>query len=113
MISLLTSWGLGARAAKLVAYVGLPMLVLIAFYFVLSAYGNARYREGVAAENASWRLAQDALLKRAAESAGKASSEDLARQAEFAAKVEDEKEKLDAAVADGSSPFDVLFPASD
>lgn len=113
MIGLLMGWGLGERAAKLVAYIGIPLLILVAFYFTLDAYGDARYREGVAAENKAWKDAQDRLLAQAAESAGTATSEDLARQIEFAAKVEDEKEKVDAAVAQGSSPFDVLFPAAD
>lgn len=113
MIAFLTGLGLTERVAKLVAYIGIPILILIAFYLALDAYGDSRFREGRAVENAAWKEAQDRLLAQAAESASAADREDLARQLEHAAAVEEEKEKVDAAIADGTSPFDVLFPAAD
>jgi hypothetical protein len=109
VIGLLTGWGLSAKAAKLVAYVALPLLLLVAFYLLLDAYGDARYDAGKSDENAAWVAAQDKLLADAAKSTETANKEDLTRQLEQAAKVQEEKEKIDAAIADGSSPFDVLF----
>lgn len=111
MISFLTGLGLSTRVAKLLAYVALPLLILAAFYIALDAYGDSRFREGRAVENAAWKEAQDRLLAKAAEATGTANREDLARQLEHAAAVEQEKEKVDEAIADGTSPFDVLFPA--
>lgn len=113
MISFLTGLGLSARVAKLVAYIGVPLLILGLFYIALDAYGDSRFREGRAVENAAWKEAQDRLLAEAAEAGAEADAEDLARQLEHAARVEEEKEKVDAAIADGTSPFDVLFPSSE
>lgn len=111
MIGFLTGLGLSARFAKFVAYVAIPLLILVAFYLALDAYGDSRFREGRAAEEKAWKDAQDRLLQDAANSAGEADREDLARQMEHAAAVEEEKERVDDAIANGSSPFDVLFPA--
>ena len=113
MISFLTGLGLSARAAKLIGYIVIPALLLAAFAIALNSYGNSRFREGRAAENSAWKQAQDNLLTLAAESRSKADREDLARQLEFAAQVEDEKERIDEAQANGTSQFDVLFPAAD
>lgn len=110
MIAFLSSY-MSVRLAKVLAYVVLPLLVLAAFYFALDAYGDSRFREGRAAENAAWKEAQDNLLAKAAKSSAKADREAIAAQMDQAAKVEEEKEKVDDAIANGTSPFDVLFPA--
>jgi len=111
MIALLTGWGLSKTAAKLIAYVGIPLLILIAFYFTLDAYGDSRYREGKKDEEAAWKIAHERLLADAAQAEGVADTEALSQELAHAAEVEEEKEKVDAAIADGSSPFDVLFPS--
>lgn len=109
MIGLLMGFGLGKRAAQLVAYVAIPLLILAAFYFTLDAYGDSRFREGRAAENKAWIDAQDKLLKDAAAAASAADQTALAAQMDQAVKVAQEKERVDDAIANGSSPFDVLF----
>ena len=86
-------------------------VLLLAFYFMLDAYGDSRFREGKQTADAAWEAAHNKLIQDAANARGKADANAAARQAEFAAKVEDEKEKIDAAIADGSSPFDVMFGA--
>ncbi len=103
---------MSTRAAKLVAYVAIPLLILAAFYLALDAYGDGRYREGRAVENAAWKQAQDKLLAAAAKASTKADVQALASTLEHTAAVEYEKEKIDDAIANGTSPFDVLFPAS-
>lgn len=112
MIGLLMGFGLGKRVAQLVGYVALPLLVLVVFYIALDAYGDSRFREGRTAENKAWKKAQDNLLAQAAESATAADKVALAATMDQAAKVEEEKERVDDAIANGGSPFDVLFPAS-
>lgn len=112
MIGLLMSMGLSARAAKIVAVVGTILVVLIAFYFTLDAYGDSRYREGRQVENKAWKDAQNELVKEAAAATSEADKAAHASTLEHTIKVNEEKEKIDEAIADGSSPFDVLFPAS-
>lgn len=112
MIALLVGWGLSERAAKIVAYLVLPLLVLAAFYLALDAYGDARYREGRVVEAEAWKEAEREMLRKAAVATEEADREALGRALEYSAQVAEEKEKIDAAIADGTSPFDVLFPVS-
>jgi hypothetical protein len=113
-MTLLIGWAaklVGERFARPFVFIIGLLLVIGAFYIALDAYGDSRFREGRAVENKAWKDAQDRLLKQAAESATAADKKALAATVEHAAKVEEEKEKVDAAIADGSSPFDVLFGA--
>jgi hypothetical protein len=87
------------------------VLLLVAFYLALNAYGNSRYKAGKADADAAWIAASDKLIQKAQSAGTKADKAAAARQADFAAKQEDEKERIDAAQAKGSSPFDVLFNA--
>lgn len=91
-------WGLGAVLA---------LLALLAA--VNHIYGKG-YKAGEAETDAKWQKASDEAVKRAQNSANKADKAAAARTADFAAKVQDEKEKLDAAQKDGTSPLDALFP---
>jgi len=109
MIALLMGLGLAKRVAQVVAYVAVPLLVLLALYLTLDASGDSRFRAGRAQENAAWKAAEDKLLRRAATATTEADRNALAQTVEHAAKVEEEKEKVDDAIANGSSPFDVLF----
>lgn len=95
------------------AWVALGVLAaLVAFYFVLDAYGDSRYREGVTAEREAWKEAERKLLAKAANATTKADKQADARAAEYAATVADERKKVNEAVSEGSSPFDVLFNGS-
>lgn len=89
------------------------VMALLAFYLVLDAYGDSRAREGKAQADAAWQAASDKLIQDAAKAGAKADTKAAARAADYAAKVEDEKEKIDAAVKEGSSPLDALFGAAD
>jgi len=111
MIAWLIARGIAPTAAKLITYVGIPLLILFAFWLALDAYGDSRFREGRAAENAAWKAAEDKLLEQAAESSSVADRQALARQLEHSAQVEEEKDLIDDAIANGASPLDVLFPA--
>lgn len=109
MIALLMKLGLSGRAAKLVAYVALPLLILAAVYMLLDAYGDSRFREGKAAEKAAWQQAEAKFLKKAGEAEKKADKQAAAREADHIAAVAEERKKIDEAVANGSSPLDALF----
>lgn len=112
MIATLMGWGLSSRAAKLVAYVAIPLLIIGAFLLTIHLYGNARYDAGHADADKEWQEASNKLIEKAQAAGTKADSKAAARAADFAAKQEDEKERIHAAVEEGRSPFDELFPAN-
>jgi len=96
------------------AWIGIGgLLAILAFYAALSAYGNARYKAGVKETDAKWQAASDKLIQQAAASGKKADIAKATRDADFAARQETEKEKLDHAQQTGASPLDVLFGNSD
>lgn len=88
------------------------VLIAVCFYLALNAYGNSRFNAGKAEADAAWKAASDRLIEKAHKSAAKADVAAAARAADYAAKVEDERERIDAATAEGSSPMDVLFGES-
>lgn len=96
----LPRWGIYALSA---------LLLVAALYFALDRYGDARFREGEAHADAQWQKASDKLIEDAARAATKADKNAAGRAADFAAKQESEKEKIDAAVAHGTSPLDAIF----
>lgn len=99
-----------AKSVPKWAWIGLgAVLLLVAFYFALDAYGDARYDKGKADADAAWIEAGEKLKAKAAESGKKADVKAAERQAEHDAQVQAEKEKIDEALAEGSSPLDVLF----
>lgn len=112
MIALLMKLGLSDRIAKLVAYIGIPLLILAAFYFALDAYGDSRFEAGEKHADAKWQEASDKLIEKSLDAGTKADKAEAARIATHTAEVAEEKEKIDEAVAHGSSPLDVLFPSS-
>lgn len=109
MIALFMSWGL-SRAWSWVAAIGLPILLVVAVLLALDAWGDSRYRAGKAAEHAAWVAASDKLLKDAAAAGANADKAALGRAVDFAAKQEEERNRIDAAIEAGASPVDVLFP---
>src|SRR5688572_4022569 len=90
-------------------WIWIALAAAVAFFVVLDAYGDSKYREGKAKADMEWKAASDKLIQKAAASGERADTAAAAREADFAARVEDEKEKIDAATADGTSPFDVMF----
>ncbi len=111
MIAILTGWGLSSRLAKIVGYIGVPLLVIALLWGALAWYGKARYNAGRADEELAWQQASDRLKEQAIHSAETA--EEAAAEVEQLHSVEValEKEKIRAAVAAGDSPFNVLFPS--
>lgn len=111
MIALLVRLGLSDKVAKLVAYVGIPLLILGAFYLTLDAYGDAKFDAGKDQADKEWKAAADLVD---AQSQGAADAADIPadqRAADWAARVEQEKARLNETINEGGDPFDVLFPA--
>lgn len=102
-------------AAKLV---GEKFAGLAAYAFVIALLAGAilwlradAYGDGVAATDKKWIEAGEKLKQQAAQAQGAASAASVSRTAIEVERVREEKEKLDAAEAQGSSPLDVLFGA--
>jgi hypothetical protein len=108
MIALLTGW-FGAKAAKLIAYIGLPLLALGLAWLSLHLYGQHMYNRGKTTERAAWVAASERLKAQAAASASKADDASAARVTTHLAAQAKEQEKVHEAMATGSSPIDVLF----
>jgi hypothetical protein len=110
MIAFLTGLGASPRIAKAIAYAGVPLLILAALWWALDSYGDSRYDAGHEAADKEWQEASDRLIEKSQAAGTKADKAAAARQADFAAKQEDEKEKVHDALEEGSSPLDALFP---
>jgi hypothetical protein len=113
MITMIMGLGLGKRAAQLIAYVAVPALILLGLYLALDAYGDSRFRAGRAVEAQLYKKASDKLIEQAANARTGANSASTARVLTHVAQVEEEKEKIDDAIANGTSPLDVLFGTAD
>lgn len=85
--------------------------VLLAAVTVLW-YGQSRYAAGVRDADARWEAAATRLVKQAERSASEADRAEAPRLEDHAARVAEEKERVDEALDEGRSPFDVLFPSS-
>lgn len=112
MISMLMGLGMSEKIAKLVGFVAVPLLILGAFYLVLDAYGDSKYQQGKDKADQEWKLAEQREIDRVAKAGKKADILEANRLADHAEKVAAEKEKIDATVAEGGDPFDVLFNAA-
>lgn len=112
MIEFLTGIGVAKGVAKLIAYVGLPVLLLVGAGLALDAWGDSRYRAGRSDELAAWQAASDALIQKKATSAAAADRKAAAQAVDFAAQQQHEKDRIDAAIENGTSPMDALFPAA-
>ncbi|APZ81837.1 hypothetical protein vBEliSR6L_72 [Erythrobacter phage vB_EliS_R6L] len=101
----LAAKAVGERFAPLLAY-ALVIAVLVGAIWWLRADA---YSDGEAANDAKWVAAGEEAERQAREAAGRASAASVKRVEQNNARVAQEKEKLDAAEASGSSPLDVLF----
>ncbi|MBS67287.1 MAG: hypothetical protein Tp170SUR191951_86 [Prokaryotic dsDNA virus sp.] len=95
----------GEKAAPFVAYLTVIGLLIGAIVWMRAD----AYNDGAAANEAAWQEAGQRLKEQVAEAATIADQQSAERTAIEFKRVETEKEKLDAAAEDGSSPFDVLF----
>lgn len=109
IVTWLIARGLNGTLAKLLVYVGLPLLVALGIYWWITAFGDRRFEEGVTATDQKWTDAGNHLEANAANSATRADDAAANRLEEYANQVEDEQKGIENAQRNGSSPFDVLF----
>lgn len=88
------------------------LLALAAIFFAINAYGDAKYDAGKAQADKEWQAAADLLAKQSQGAADAADIPASERAADYAKRLEDEKEKIRIAVDSGESPFDALFPSA-
>lgn len=111
MIALLMGLGL-SRLWAWVAAIGVPLAVALGLILAVDAWGDGRYRAGRAQEKALWVAASDKLLADAARASTRADTKAAAAALDFAGRQQEERNRIDAALANGSSPVDALFPAA-
>lgn len=111
MIALLLKLGMSEKLAKIFAYALLPILILVAFYMALNAYGDARFDAGKTQADREWQAAADLVEAQSQGAADAANVPADQRAADWAARVEQEKALLNETITDGGDPFDVLFGA--
>ena len=99
------------KLAKIFAYALLPILILVAFYMALNAYGDARFDAGKTQADREWQAAADLVEAQSQGAADAANVPADQRAADWAARVEQEKALLNETITDGGDPFDVLFGA--
>lgn len=95
----------GAEFAIWGGLIGLLALGLVIF-------GHIKYRDGEKASDQKWEAASAALQLKATKSAAAADVGAMQRQATHDVQVAQEKEQIDEAEQNGSSPMDVLFGAA-
>lgn len=86
------------------------VLAALAIYFAIHAYGKARYDAGVSDTDAQWHAAAEKLAKASHVAAGAAEDKAERRAEVYAIRLEEEKEEIEDALAQGADPVDVLFP---
>lgn len=109
IITALMGLGLSRKMAGIAVWAVGILAVLGLFYWALDSYGDRRYEKGKHDTEEAYQKASDKLMQEAGEARTQADKQAAVAAVEYATKVEDEKEKIDAAIADGSSPLDVLF----
>lgn len=89
---------------------GVGVLAIVGLlWWAISSYGSRRYQAGITATDAKWEEASNRLKEAAAQSATRADDNAANRLVEFEAQVEEENNAIEAAIRNGSSPFDAIF----
>lgn len=108
MFNTTTPFNLLTRQGWIVGGVAAFLLIGALLWAVL-AWGQSRYDAGEADADARWFEASRKLEQEARQAGSAADRGEAKRIKDHTAQVAVEKEKIDEAVAEGSSPLDVLF----
>lgn len=100
-------------ASQTAIRVAVAVALLLLLGLGLKLWGDSRYRAGKAHENAVWQAANDKLIQQAATSAREADRKEAIRIRDHSAQLEQERNRIDAAIANGASPADAIFPVGD
>jgi hypothetical protein len=116
ILSIAGKLGFGKLSEKAAGLIGLLIMIAVvvgAFFAILDAYGDAKFREGENHADAKWQQASEELEEDAEQSAERADEDSAERTAEYNQRLAEERERLDEAEAHGSSPLDVIFGTSE
>lgn len=108
LISLLAP-RIGLGFARAIVWVGLPLLIIGLVWWRVDAWGDRRFNQGVEAHRAEVRAATEELKASAERSATRADDAAALRVEDHLQQTAEERERLDEAAQNGSSPIDVLF----
>lgn len=90
-----------------------PIVLLVAIVGGVKAWGHSKYtagkQDGIEETDAKWKAASEKLKAEAAASATRADDAAAVRLDEYVKQSEEDQEKLDEAVKNGTSPLDALF----
>lgn len=103
----------GARWAKPLAGTivwGLGLLIVgFLLWRMIDNYGDKRFDAGVQLERSKWEAAEAKMLEEAAASATKADDRAAERLVQHKEQIDEDRQAVDQAVRDGTSPLDALF----
>ena len=102
--------GLGQRLAKILGPALVVGLIALALYLLVNKVLDDAYDRGVADTDAAWNEASEELLDKAGDAADRADDRADDRLRNFTNQLVLEKERVEDAQENGSSPLDVLFP---
>jgi len=97
---------------KLYAFIGIVVstLAIVALLsWAITSYGARKYQAGVDATDAKWEEASNRLKLEAEASATRADDNAVKRLEVFEEQVAEEQERINEAIANNSSTFDILF----
>jgi hypothetical protein len=103
---------LSPRGWKILGIAAVIAAIVFCFWWALDAYGDREFAAGQAKERSAWEQAEKNFQRQAEQARTEADAKAVQREIEHAAEVRKEREEIDEAVAEGRSPFDVLFPGS-
>lgn len=90
-----------------------PIVLLLAVFGGIKAWGNSKYRAGekagIEATDAKWEAASAKLKEDAAKSATKADDAAVKRLEEHVEQASEDQAAVDQAIKEGRSPLDALF----
>lgn len=104
LISLLTKL-FGKRFAPFVAYLSIVIIIIAALWWLR----HDAYRDGIADNDAKWQAAEKALRAKKDKVEAKANAKQKQRETQYFEAVKQEKEKIDDAIDNGDSSFDIMF----
>lgn len=111
MISSLIRFGFSRAGAWAIVIIA-TLLLLVGGVLAVDAWGDSRFRAGEQLEKDKWEAASNKLLAEANEARTEAEKNAAAAALDFAARQQIERDRINDAIENGSSPVDALFPAA-
>lgn len=101
--------GISPKVWKILGAIAAILFVLWLLNRAIDSYGDNREQDGVNKERAAWEEADRQVQIKVAKAQTEATLSAVKREARHTAEVAKERKQVNEAVAEGRSPFDVLF----